>query len=103
MGTLNEKLNAAQTAVTAGDYDTAIATLNEANQIDNTRDLIWFKLGDAYRLSAPKQTDPAEKQKRYEMAATDYQKAIDLRGASEPAAKRSHQQSKNGRLLQQPG
>lgn len=87
VGTLNEKLNAAKAASDAGDFETAITTLNEANQIDSTRDLIWFKLGDAYRLSAPKQTDPAEKQKRYEMAATDYQKAIELRGASEAAQK----------------
>jgi tetratricopeptide (TPR) repeat protein len=87
VGTLNEKLNAAKAASDAGDFETAISTLNEANQIDSTRDLIWFKLGDAYRLSAPKQTDPAEKQKRYEMAATDYQKAIELRGASETAQK----------------
>ncbi|MGB9203213.1 MAG: carboxypeptidase regulatory-like domain-containing protein [Terriglobales bacterium] len=87
VGTLNEKLNAAKVASDAGDFETAIATLNEANQIDSTRDLIWFKLGDAYRLSAPKQTDPAEKQKRYEMAATDYEKAIQLRGASETAQK----------------
>jgi tetratricopeptide (TPR) repeat protein len=87
VGTLNEKLNAAKAASDAGDFETAITTLNEANQIDSTRDLIWFKLGDAYRLSAPKQTDPAEKQKRYEMAATDYQKAIELRGASETAQK----------------
>ncbi|MGA8541437.1 MAG: tetratricopeptide repeat protein [Terriglobales bacterium] len=87
VGSLNEKLNAAQTAVTAGNYDAAIATLNEANQIDSTRDLIWFKLGDVYRLSAPKQTDPAEKQKRYETAAADYQKAIDLRAASDAAQK----------------
>ncbi|MGB6386866.1 MAG: tetratricopeptide repeat protein [Terriglobales bacterium] len=87
VGTLNEKLKAAATASDAGDFDTAITTLNEANQIDNTRDLIWFKLADAYRMSATKQTDPAEKQKRYEMAAADYQKAIDLRGASEQAQK----------------
>ena len=87
VGTLNEKLNAAKTASDAGDYDTAITTLNEANQIDPTRDLIWFKLGDANRLSAPKQTDPAEKQKRYEAAAADYKKAIELRSASESAAK----------------
>ena len=87
VGTLNEKLNAAKVASDAGDFETAIATLNEANQIDSTRDLIWFKLGDAYRMSAPKQTDPAEKQKRYEMAATDYQKAIELRGASDAAQK----------------
>jgi tetratricopeptide (TPR) repeat protein len=87
VGTLNEKLNASKTASDAGDYETAISTLNEANQMDATRDLIWFKLGDAYRMSATKQTDPAEKKKRYEMASTSYQKAIELRTASEPAQK----------------
>jgi len=87
VGTLNEKLNAAKAASDAGDFETAIATLTEANQIDGTRDLIWFKLADAYRMSAPKQTDPAEKVKRYEMAATNYQKAIELRSASETAQK----------------
>jgi tetratricopeptide (TPR) repeat protein len=76
---LNEKLNAAKTAADAGDFDTAIADLEQANQVDPSRDLIWFKLGDYERLSAPKQTDPAEKQKRYEAAVTDYQKAIDLK------------------------
>ena len=87
VGTLNDKLNAAKAASDAGDFETAIATLNEANQIDSTRDLIWFKLADAYRMSAPKQTDPAEKQKRYEMAAANYQKAIELRSASDAAQK----------------
>jgi tetratricopeptide (TPR) repeat protein len=87
VGTLNEKLNAAKAASDTGDYETAIATLTEANQIDPSRDLVWFKLADAYRMSAPKQTDPAEKKKRYEMASADYQKAIDLRGASETAQK----------------
>jgi tetratricopeptide (TPR) repeat protein len=77
--TLNEKLNAAKTAADAGDFDTAIASLTEATQVDATRDLLWFKLGDYYRLSAPKQTDPAEKQKRYASAIEDYQKAIDLK------------------------
>ncbi len=87
VGTLNEKLKAARTAEEAKDYDTAIATLNEANQIDATRDPIWYELANAYLNSAPKQTDPAEKQKRYEMAAADYQKAIDLRTASDLAQK----------------
>jgi tetratricopeptide (TPR) repeat protein len=76
---LNEKLNAAKTAADAGDFDTAIASLNEATQVDATRDLLWFKLGDYYRLSAAKQTDPAEKQKRLASAVEDYQKAIDLK------------------------
>jgi tetratricopeptide (TPR) repeat protein len=84
---LNEKLTEAKTASDAGDFDKAIATLNDANAIDPSRDLIWFKLADAYLASAPKQTDPDEKKKRYEMAAADYQKAIDLRKASEQAAK----------------
>jgi tetratricopeptide (TPR) repeat protein len=87
VGTLNDKLKASAAASEAGDYETAIATLNQANEIDPTRDLIWFKLGDAYRLSAPKQTDPDEKKKRYEMAATDYQKAIDMRSASQTGQK----------------
>ena len=77
--TLNEKLNAAKTAADAGDFDTAIASLNEATQMDASRDLLWFKLADYYRLSATKQTDPAEKQKRLASAVEDYQKAIDLK------------------------
>ncbi len=84
---LNEKLTDANTAIASGDFDKAIATLNEANQVDPSHDLIWFKLADAYRLSGAKQTDSDEKKKRYETAAVDYQKAIDLRKASEQAQK----------------
>jgi len=82
VGKLNEKLNAAKTAADAGDYDTAIAALTDATQMDATRDLIWFKLGDYYRLSAPKQTDPAEKQKRLDSAVESYQKAVQLKQAT---------------------
>jgi tetratricopeptide (TPR) repeat protein len=78
---LNEKLSAANTAMQGGDFETAIASLKEAIQMDASRDLIWFKLGDAYRLSAPKQTDPAEKQKRLDAAVEAYQKAVQLRQA----------------------
>jgi tetratricopeptide (TPR) repeat protein len=73
---------AAKTASDAGDFDSAIATLTEATTVDANRDLLWFKLGDAYRMSAPKQTDPAEKTKRYGQAAEAYQKAIDLKTAN---------------------
>jgi tetratricopeptide (TPR) repeat protein len=76
---LNEKLNAAKTLADSGDLDGAIAALTEATQMDATRDLIWFKLGDYYRMSAPKQTDPAEKQKRLNSAVDSYQKAVDLK------------------------
>jgi|SRR5579863_9964785 tetratricopeptide (TPR) repeat protein len=79
--TLNDKLNAAKAAADAGDFETAIASLNEAIQIDASRDLIWFKLGDYYRMSAPKQTDPTEKQKRLDSAVEAYQKALDLKKA----------------------
>ena len=58
---LNDKLNAAKTAADAGDYDTAIAALTEATQMDPSRDLVWFKLADYYRLSAVKQTDSGGK------------------------------------------
>lgn len=84
VGKLNDKLNAAKTAADAGDYDTAIAALTDATQMDATRDLIWFKLGDYYRMSAPKQTDPAEKQKRLDSAVESYQKAVDLKKAAPP-------------------
>jgi tetratricopeptide (TPR) repeat protein len=80
--TLNEKLSAAKTAGDAGDFETAITTMKEATEMDPNRDLLFFKLADYYRLSAPKQTDPAEKKNRYEMAATNYQKAIDLKTAN---------------------
>ncbi len=79
---LNEQLAAAKVASDAGDYDTAIADLNAANTIDATRDLIWFKLGDAYRVSATKQTDSAEKQKRLDSAVASYQKALQLKQAA---------------------
>jgi tetratricopeptide (TPR) repeat protein len=75
---LNDKIREAGAASDAGDFEKAIAVLNDANAMDSTRDLIWYKLGDAYRASAGK-TDPAEKEKRYEMAVTDYQKAIEIR------------------------
>jgi tetratricopeptide (TPR) repeat protein len=77
--TLNEKLAAANTASQAGDYDQAIALLTEATQVDATRDLLWFKLGDAYRGSATKQTDSAEKAKRFEQAVEAYNKAVAIK------------------------
>jgi tetratricopeptide (TPR) repeat protein len=79
---LNDKLAAAKVASDAGDFDTAVADLKSANEIDATRDLIWFKLGDAYRMSATKQTDPAERQKRLDAAVDSYQKALQLKQAA---------------------
>jgi tetratricopeptide (TPR) repeat protein len=83
---LNEKLAAATQATASGDFDGAIAQLTEATQMDANRDLLWFKLGDAYRASAAKQTDPQEKTKRLESAVGDYQKAVDLKQKAIDAA-----------------
>lgn len=79
---LNEKLAAAKVATDGGDYATAVADLTAANEIDPSRDLIWFKLGDAYRMSASKQTDTAEKQKSLDSAVQSYQKALELKQAN---------------------
>jgi tetratricopeptide (TPR) repeat protein len=89
---LNDKIVAANTAAKAGDFDTAINILTEATQMDATRDVLWAQLADAYRNSAVKQTDPAERSKRLQEAVTDYQKAIDLKQkAMETAAKKDPQ------------
>jgi tetratricopeptide (TPR) repeat protein len=80
--TLNDKLAMASQLIKSGDYDTALTTLNEANQVDPNRDVIWALLGDAYSGSALKQTDPAEKTKRLEQGIADYQKAIDIKKQS---------------------
>jgi tetratricopeptide (TPR) repeat protein len=79
IATLNSKIVAANASMKAGDFDAAIATLTEATQMDATRDVLWAQLADAYRGSAPKQTDSAEKAKRFQEAVNDYQKAIDIK------------------------
>jgi len=94
---LQGKLDAANQAILVKDYDTAIANLTEANQIDATRDVLWYRLGDAYRMSATTQTDKAEKLKRFGSAVDSYQKAIQLKqdamqaGKEKDAAKANQQ------------
>jgi tetratricopeptide (TPR) repeat protein len=85
---LNEKLAVANQAMQTGDFDTAVSTLNEATQMDPTRDLLWARLGDANLSAGAKQTDSTEKAKRYGEAVTNYQKAVELKKkASETAPK----------------
>ena len=79
---LNDKLAASRDAMKAGNYDQAIALMTEATQTDASRDVLWATLADAYRVSAPKQTDPAEKTKRYQSAVDSYQKALDTKQAA---------------------
>lgn len=78
---LNEKLASARTDMQAGNFDAAISTMDEATKMDPSRDVLWATLGDAYRVSAPKQTDAAEKTKRFDSAVQSYQKAIDTKQA----------------------
>lgn len=86
---LNEKITTSTTAMKAGDFDTAVSTMTEATQLDPNRDVLWGLLADAYRGSALKQTDHAERDKRLAEAVTDYQKAIDIKQkAMETAAKK---------------
>jgi len=77
--TLNAKLAEAKAATDAGNFDQAVAVLAEAAQVDPNRDLIWFKLGDAYRSSAGKETDSAAKTKKFEQAVESYNKAIAIK------------------------
>jgi tetratricopeptide (TPR) repeat protein len=65
---LNEMLAQAAAASDAGNFDQAVDILAKATESDPTRDLLWFKLGDAY-LGA----------KKYDQAVENYQKAIAIK------------------------
>ena len=83
---VNEKLKDANTALQAQppNYETAIASLNEASQMAPNEDLVWFRLGSAYLDSTKTQTDAAEKTKRDTEAYNDLKKAIDLKKNAQP-------------------
>ena len=85
---LNDKLAAATAAEQAGNFDAAVQALTEATQLDPTRDVLWFRLADAERMSAAKLAAPADKTARYQKSAEDYKKAIAIKPI--------------GRVLQQP-
>jgi tetratricopeptide (TPR) repeat protein len=78
---LNDKLAASRAAITAGNYDQAVATMTEATQIDPNRDLIWFTMGEALRGQAKskEKTDRAGSKEAYGKAAEAYQKAIAIK------------------------
>ncbi len=65
---LNEKLSQAKAAGNAGDWSKAIAVMQEATALAPSRDILWFKLGEAYRGA-----------KKYAEAATAYNKAIEIK------------------------
>jgi tetratricopeptide (TPR) repeat protein len=83
---VNEKLKAATMALQAQppDYNTAIASLNDATQMAPNEDLVWFRLGSAYLESTKTVTDPAEKSKRDTEAYNDLRKAVDMKKNAQP-------------------
>lgn len=81
--TLNEKLAQASEAEKAGNPDQAVQILAQATQMDATRDLLWARLGDAYRLAGAKKTDRAQQSQDYAQAADAYQKALQIKPTAE--------------------
>lgn len=85
---LNEMLATSRDNMKAGNYDAAIQQMTEATNLDPHRDILWATLADAYRGSAVKQTDPAEKDKRLGSSVDDYQKAIAEKQAAAQAGEK---------------
>jgi tetratricopeptide (TPR) repeat protein len=78
---LNSMLAAANAAMTAGNYDEAISIMTKATEADPTRDLLWFRLAEAY-LGGGKHlpvTERAKAQEYFTNAITDYKKAIEIK------------------------
>ena len=78
---LNDKLAGARAAMVAGNFDQAAQMMTEASQLDPTRDLVWFTLGEAQRgqAKAKEKTDRAGAKDIYKQAADSYQKAIAIK------------------------
>jgi tetratricopeptide (TPR) repeat protein len=91
---LNEKLATSRDDMKAGNFDGAIQEMTEATALDPHRDILWATLADAYRGSATKQTDPAEKSKRLDAAADNYQKALQEKQAAAQAGEKDPELNK---------
>jgi tetratricopeptide (TPR) repeat protein len=76
---LNEKLALAKQQQDAGQFDAAIQTLVEATQMDATKDLIWFKLGDAYVAGGKHNPDRTAAKDQFQKAVDAYKKAIEIK------------------------
>jgi len=85
---LNQKLSEAARARDAGDWKRAIALLEGATELAPDRDLLWFKLGDAYRGA-----------KRYQDAAMAYDRAIAMKPIAPYYNNLGEAESKLGNVL----
>jgi tetratricopeptide (TPR) repeat protein len=76
---LNDRLLLAKQQQDQGQFEEAVKTMEEASQLDSTRDLIWFKLGDAYVMAGKKNPDRAAANAEFEKAVDSYKKAIAIK------------------------
>jgi tetratricopeptide (TPR) repeat protein len=76
---LNDKLSLAKQQQDAGQFDAAVQTLTEATELDATKDLIWFKLGDALLAAAKHNPDKAAAKDQFTKSIDAYKKAIEIK------------------------
>src|SRR5262245_6851718 len=78
---LNEKLAAAKAAEDAGNWDQAVAIMQESTTLDPTKDLLWARLGDV-QLGAGKAVEKSDQEaakQHYAKSAEAYQKALAIK------------------------
>jgi tetratricopeptide (TPR) repeat protein len=78
---LNEKLAQAKAAEDAGNWDQAVAIMQQTTTLDPTKDLLWARLGDAH-LGAGKAVEKSNQETakaHYAKSAEAYQKAITIK------------------------
>ena len=74
---LNDAFNAAQDALKAKDYKTAVDNFTKAGELDDKQVAVWQGLGDAYTGLAVTQTGD-DKQKSYDAAIDAFKKSLVL-------------------------
>jgi len=75
---LNDSFNAGMTAMTAKQYDQAIAAFTKASESDPTQQAVWAQLGEAYVKVAETKTGP-EFDANIQKSLEAYNKAIELK------------------------
>jgi tetratricopeptide (TPR) repeat protein len=79
IGKLNDSLKLAAQQETQNQFEDAVKTMEEAAQVDQSHDLIWASLGNAYLLAAKHNSDRTAANDEFTKAADAYKKAIALK------------------------
>ncbi len=79
IGGLNDRLKLSKQQQDQGQFEEAVKTLEEAVALDATRDLIWFKLGDAYLMAGKKNADRTAAKEEFNKAVEAYKKSIAIK------------------------